>query len=400
MLNLMMNSPTGSKRPRGPSHPKLGTSNMPNKPNQPSLDELRISISEVDQQLMELIQKRMHLCEQVGEYKKIRNLPIKDYGIEKKIIERVRREARDSGLDEGLFESIFKTLIEHSVMIQDELHKRASDLPTDHKTVLIIGGHGLMGRWLAQLFESFGHKVQIFDPKVEESSPYPVVKNLEDGCVHADFMILATPISTTAETIEAIIPFNPKGVLVEICSLKSTVIPALEKARQSGIQFCSIHPMFGPTATTLAGRNMIICQSEGHAYQEIEEILKKTYASLIHIPLKDHDRLMGYVLGSAHLLNLLFAKVMSTSEFSLPSLLSVAGTTFLKQLDVTKEVVSENQDLYFEIQALNNESPALLEGFRSSLDGFEKAIIHKDRDHFKTQMASTDDFFREKNEQT
>jgi chorismate mutase / prephenate dehydrogenase len=106
-----------------------------------------------------------------------------------------------------------------------------------------------------------------------------------------------------------------------------------------------------------------------------------------------HDRLMSYILGASHLINLLFASLMKDSGISLSDLENIAGTTFAKQLEVSKAVVSENQDLYFDIQCNNQESRRLFQNLQRSIEQFQQAIESKQRDQFKNLMTQAKHYF-------
>ena len=102
---------------------------------------------------------------------------------------------------------------------------------------------------------------------------------------------------------------------------------------------------------------------------------------------------MSYILGASHLLNLVYAGSLAKAPFSLVDLEKLAGTTFSKQLQVTKDVVFENQDLYFEIQTNNEETKSLIEDVRASLDTIAKAIDTSNREEFKKYMTSAFEYF-------
>jgi chorismate mutase/prephenate dehydrogenase len=76
-------------------------------------------------------------------------------------------------------------------------------------------------------------------------------------------------------------------------------------------------------------------------------------ANQTEMDLEDHDRLIAYVLGLSHALNIAFFSVLASSGESVPSLADISSTTFDAQLAVASKVASENPQLYFEIQSLN-----------------------------------------------
>ena len=79
----------------------------------PALDALRRSIDEIDSRLLALIEERIRLVLEVGEYKRKHGLAIYDPERERKLIERLTAEARPP-VEEGTVRRIFERLIDES----------------------------------------------------------------------------------------------------------------------------------------------------------------------------------------------------------------------------------------------------------------------------------------------
>ena len=77
-------------------------------------------------------------------------------------------------------------------------------------------------------------------------------------------------------------------------------------------------------------------------------------ATLVEMDLESHDRLIAYVLGLSHALNIAFFTALAESGEAAPKLATLSSTTFDAQLGVAGRVAAENPDLYFEIQTLND----------------------------------------------
>ncbi|OYW00357.1 MAG: hypothetical protein B7X11_04560 [Acidobacteria bacterium 37-65-4] len=92
------------------------------------------------------------------------------------------------------------------------------------------------------------------------------------------------------------------------------------------------------------------------------------------------------VLGLAHLVNLGFARALALCGLSPEALREAAGVTFGKQLRTTLEVVSENPDLYFEIQRLSGSTSEPLERLQEALGDFKRAVEAGDATAFSAYM--------------
>ena len=110
-------------------------------------------------------------------------------------------------------------------------------------------------------------------------------------------------------------------------------------------------------------------------------------------PIDEHDQYMARVLGLPHAANLVFGRAMREQGMSLAALSHLGGPTFVKQLAVTREVVGENKDLYYEIQRLNPNTKQMLDVLRRSLEEFEQAVAA--REAFRHYMAEAEAFFQD-----
>ncbi|MCQ2547875.1 MAG: chorismate mutase [Clostridia bacterium] len=73
------------------------------------LNELRNRIDEIDDEILELFEKRMELCREIGEVKAKDSLPLENLKREREIITSMREKADSDLADyvEELFEKIF-----------------------------------------------------------------------------------------------------------------------------------------------------------------------------------------------------------------------------------------------------------------------------------------------------
>jgi chorismate mutase/prephenate dehydrogenase len=90
-------------------------------------------------------------------------------------------------------------------------------------------------------------------------------------------------------------------------------------------------------------------------------------AIAVEMSLADHDRLMGYVLGLSHALNITFFTALAGSHEMADRLAQASSTTFDRQFAIARGVASENPHLYYEIQHLNAHGAEALAALESAL---------------------------------
>ena len=102
--------------------------------------------------------------------------------------------------------------------------------------------------------------------------------------------------------------------------------------------------------------------------------------------LEEHDRLIAYVLGLSHALNIAFFSVLASSGESVPRLADISSTTFDAQLEVASRVAGENPKLYFEIQSLNEFGLEPLEALMTAVKKIAQTVRDRDEVAFVQLM--------------
>ena len=92
---------------------------------------------------------------------------------------------------------------------------------------------------------------------------------------------------------------------------------------------------------------------DAEATRRARALFDATMVEPLEMSLDDHDRLIAYVLGLSHALNIAFFTALAESGEAAPRLATLSSTTFDAQLAVASQVAMESPDLYFEIQHLN-----------------------------------------------
>jgi len=359
--------------------------------NNPRLDELRAEIAHCDEQMLDLAARRLKAAAEVGRIKSELAVPIRNYPVEAQVLERLRNGCLAREIDPELGEALAQLLIDHAVKLQTGFR----DLSTKSGSgeVLVVGGLGKMGRWLSGYFHATGHHVRVLDD-APGNSEFERVDDLDEAAARAGLIVLAVPISAIPWLLAKFSPERHKGLILDIASLKSPLVQPLRDAAARGLRVASVHPMFGPDALHLVGRNVLLCDCGAQgAIQEARLLFSDVGAHLHELPLEEHDRHMGYVLGLAHLVNILYGRVLAGSGLDYGRLGEVASTTFGKQNATAQDVLRENPDLYFEIQSLNATTPELAEQLHAALDETLTAVRNGDRDAFRRIMEEGRSYF-------
>lgn len=316
------------------------------------LDQLRARLTRLDAELLSLVAERQALSRQVAEVKRAAGLPTRDFQREREVVLRAREAASALGLAPALAESLLRLLIHSSLATQERAQVIAHEQGSG-KRALVIGGAGNMGRWFVDFLDSQGFDVEVADPS-GPVAPFAHRADWRAGDLTQDLIVVATPLGITAGVLLELAARRPPGLVFDIGSMKSPLREGLASLAAAGVRATSMHPMFGPDTDLLSGRHVIVVDiGRPDAVEEARALFAPTMVDVVVTDLDDHDRLMAYVLGLSHAVNIAFFTALAESGEAAPRLARLSSTTFDAQLGVASLVARESPALYYEIQASN-----------------------------------------------
>jgi chorismate mutase/prephenate dehydrogenase len=352
------------------------------------LDQHRRDIEALDRRILHLVRERLELARQVGELKTELGVPLRNFGVESQVYRRFEEASSFLGLDASLGHDLARFLIEKAV--EEQATVRDATFSGDALDTVVIGGKGGMGRWIARFLSGQGHRVRILDPSDDET-PFEEFTDVA-AAASADVVMVAVPMTVCARLLEELSAVGARGVVAEMCSLKGHLRSTARQVRHEGLRLVSFHPMFGPDVRMLEGRTIVFCSDAAtDDLAVVRGLFADTSARLVDLDPDEHDRRMGLVLGLTHLTNLMFARAIVHSGISAPELGEVAGVTFGRQISTTREVASENPDLYYEIQALNGVTPDTGAWLERALGEWLGAVADRDPGRFAELMLQARD---------
>ncbi|MGE5176613.1 MAG: prephenate dehydrogenase/arogenate dehydrogenase family protein [Hyphomicrobiales bacterium] len=350
-----------------------------------SLEELRRRLADIDRDIVAQLARRRETAVAIGEEKRRAALSTRDFAQEREVVQRARAFASAEGVPPDLAETVLLLLIRSSLATQEQERVAAAAAGTGRR-VLVVGGAGRMGRWMARFLAAQGFAVEVADP-APASDDLPRRGSWTDGPIDHDFVVLATPLRATAAILSSLAERRPPGIVFDIASLKSPLRAGFEAVRASGVRATSIHPMFGPATELLSGRRVVFVDlGAPEATKAVREMFAPTMATLVDMTLEEHDRLIATVLGLSHALNISFFTALAESGEAASRLAGVSSTTFDGQLALAGAVASENPHLYFEIQSLNEFGGEALDGLANAVERLRRAVRTADEAEFVRLM--------------
>lgn len=360
-----------------------------------SLEELRKRLDEIDSQLLALIAERQDKSREIARVKRQSGQATRDFQREREVILGARERAAAHGLDPKIAESLMRLLIRSSLTTQEQASVVARGAGTGQRA-LVIGGAGKMGAWFCRFLQSQGFDVASSDPSGTPAGVSDIGDYRQSALDH-DFIVVATPLSLTDAILRDLAMRRPRGIVFDVGSLKSPLRGGLMALKSHGVKVTSVHPMFGPDTDLLSSRHVIFVDlGNAEALDRARELFKPTMVEQAVMSLDEHDRLIAYVLGLSHALNIAFFTALARSGEAAPRLAQLSSTTFDAQLDVASKVAQESPDLYFEIQSLNDYGAESLEALAKAVEQIRAAVIGRERGDFAALMRQGREYLEDR----
>lgn len=353
-----------------------------------NLDSLRAQVSSADRALWRALEERLALAHRIGLVKQTAGLPLRDFTRERQVTERWLNHLAGLGIPPERSEALTRWVIEESVRIQEQLPAQAPR-PGRGSDILIVGGAGAMGRWLSNLFESSGHRVLIIDLRLDRRPGRKThsATSLKDRAARADIVVVATPMRAAPGVYRELLSSHTRAVIFDILSIKWPILPWIRKGIARGYRLTSTHPLFGPTARTLSGRNLLILDcGDAKASRVAESLFATTSLRITHLPVELHDELIADTLALPHLTSLLFALTLAQRKWPAERLLGAAPTSFLRQAEAARVITAENMVLSFDIQTLSPASRRLFARMERVLQGLRRSVEAEEYGDYQTLL--------------
>ena len=356
---------------------------------------LRERLTKLDAELLSLIAERQRLSEEVARAKRATGHPTRDFQREREVLMNARTAAGKLGLPPALADNLLRLLIRSSLATQEQAQVAAQGQGAGRRA-LVIGGSGKMGRWFVEFLDSQGYEVEVADPAGPFGSRAHRADWQSDDLSH-EVIVVATPLGITASILEQLARHRPPGLVFDIGSLKTPLRQGLDALRRADVRVTSLHPMFGPDTDLLSGRHIIhVDVGRPDAVADAQNLFASTMVEQVVTTLDDHDRLIAYVLGLSHAINIAFFTALAESGEAAPRLARLSSTTFDAQLAVASLVAGESPALYLEIQALNQYGGESLAALVEAVTRLQALVANQDAAGFARLMKRGQSYLQDR----
>ncbi len=266
---------------------------------------IRDRIDELDQEIVRLLKNRYENARLLGRIKQQRGLDYRDPEREKIILRKVERTATSFDLDPKLIRPIFDQIFTFSVQAQRD-HQEQSAKKLDQTRILVVGGTGGMGRFFARLASLQGAKVKIAGREINRTRAAAKEMEVEPGTIldaaSSDIVILSVPMEETVRVATETSSMMITGsLLTDLSSVKTGISDRIAEKIPKGLEYVSLHPLFGPGIDHLQDQTIIaVSYRSGQKWSKLARALQGGGSKIVTMSEAQHDKAMAYVQGLHH----------------------------------------------------------------------------------------------------
>ena len=348
-----------------------------------ALEQLREEIDDIDREMVSLLAKRQKVVEKVVALKNSHNIPVYHPAREEYLISNRRSQSREIGLNPDFVEEIFRTIIRQSRIKQTRDFNRMGIRPG--AAVLIVGGHGEMGRYFSKYFDDAGYEVRIMG-----SHDWDRIDRL---CQGLDLAILSVPIDKTDELAFKLGSYLPKNcILTDLTSIKAEPLRAMLNAHTGPV--IGLHPLFGPTPSSMDKQIVVVTPGrDDSACQWLVDQLIAWGTIIVRASAEEHDEIMGIVQTLRHFATFAFGQFLAGRRVDIRRTLEFSSPIYRLELGMVGRLFAQDESLYSEIIFASQERLELLKDYLRSLNSNLEMIENGDKALFKKEFQKIAEWF-------
>ncbi|MEX2435279.1 MAG: bifunctional chorismate mutase/prephenate dehydrogenase, partial [Balneolaceae bacterium] len=352
-------------------------------PDQKQLKNQRSQIDVIDEQILDLLQKRKEVVQDVLQRKVENQLPVFVAKREQEKTTSFRDKAEQRGLDPDWAEDFLRMVMAASRATQSaKKFPRSTENP---KHILFVGGSGGMGSLYRKFANQSGHQTY----SIDKGNWY----ELEEMAPKLDLVIITVPINVTNQVIERIAPkLNKDTILTDFTSNKKDPLKKMLEVHEGPV--IGLHPMHGPDVPNLSKQLMVFCSGrDSEKGKWFEEQCKLWGMRVMEADPQKHDHVMNLVQGLRHFVALLHGSFMKEYDLNPSEMLDYSSPIYRAELMMTGRIFAQDAELYADIVFSNRERRELLLSFFKHHQSLMKMVEKDDKKGFIREFEAVTDFF-------
>ncbi|MEZ9327782.1 bifunctional chorismate mutase/prephenate dehydrogenase [Vibrio breoganii] len=352
------------------------------------LQGLRDKIDSVDKQMLDLLEQRLKLVEEVGEVKSEHGLPIYAPDREAAMLASRRQEAEKRGVPAQLIEDILRRVMRESYASEKDSGFKC--LKPDLGDVVIIGGNGQLGGLFKKMFELSGYKVSVVGSKNWHES--------DSLFATAGLVVVTVPINKTESVIAKLGNLPKDCILCDFTSIKAKPLQAMMDVHAGPV--VGLHPMFGPDVPSLAKQVIVHCEGRGaESYQWLLNQFAIWGASLCPMDAEQHDNGMTLIQALRHFTSFAYGLHLSKENPNIDTLLKLSSPIYRLEIAMVGRLFAQDPDLYGDIILSSEQNVEMIKRFHARFGEALALLDNHDKTAFVEQFNAVSGWFGDYSQQ-
>jgi prephenate dehydrogenase len=258
-------------------------------------------------------------------------------------------------------------------------------------SVGVIGGTHGMGEWFARLLRRQGYPVWVCGRKTR--------LGINDLVRRCNVIVVAVPISATAEVIRQVGPLLPEDkLLMDLTSLKKEPVGLMLAHSKAEVIGC--HPLFGPRLHDVSGQNVILCPARGSRWRRwLKGVFKKGKLRVWECAPAKHDKMMAVVQGLTHFNTLALGLALANTDISFKDIHRFSTPIFRMKMEIIRKVFMESPEMYLDIISGNPQVRKILDTYQKAVEDAGQKIKRGKKNELKKNLErAASRFYGRKNQ--
>lgn len=262
--------------------------------------------------------------------------------------------------------------------------KRYHCAKTGNRNIVVIGGHGQLGKLFVGLFNNSGYQVSILGRKDWSQS--------DEMLLSAALVLVAVPINSTVSIIKKLSALPKECVLADITSIKQLPLQAMLTVHPGPV--VGLHPMFGPDVNDLKHQTVIVCEGrEKSNYQWLIEQLQIWQATIYAISAEKHDAAMAMIQVMRHFSTIAYGYHLMREDTNLAEIIELSSPIYRLELAMVGRLFAQDSELYTDIIFSNIDNVRALKRYIKRFEELLTIMESGDKASFITIFNQTSDWF-------
>lgn len=310
-------------------------------------------LHEIDQHLISLLQERISILDECGPPST------------REQIFRCRPLLTQTGLPESLWENVVTGCLA-------ALKSRPPEQPTQPtRQVVVVGGHGIMGRFFVERLSASGHTVRIL-----ERGDWDEADTILAG---ADLVLLCVPLHHTIDIVEQVAShLQPTTALVDVASIKTPIVEAMLEHHPGPV--LGLHPMFGPGVTSFLSQRVVVCPGrQAKAFQWFLDWIEADGGTLTLSTPAEHDRMMVIIQAIRQFVTFSLGAFLAQEQIDVKRTLDFASPIYRMELNLVSRLFMQNPSLCAEIMLASDDCCDAVDRLAQTCNRLAHLLAQQDR---------------------